>query len=148
MALRIRARPPLALLLALALTALAAVVVVAGALLDRADRSVGPESPLLAYAAAVEEEDLASALDQLVPELRESSESFVAWELGNRYTILESVVRSGSLLDRLTGKDVGNPRVVVSMEIGGKGQAPWRAVEELPVRQIGARWYLLKVPLK
>ncbi len=148
MALQIQARPPLALLLALAQVALAAVVVVAGASLDRADRSTGPESPVLAYAIAVEKEDLAGALDQLAPELRESSESFVAWELGNRYTILESVVRAGSLLDRLTGKDASNPRVVVSMEIHGKGQTPWRAVDELPVQQIGARWYLLKVPLK
>lgn len=135
------------LLLVAALAALSSAIVAVGAWSDQAGRSAGPELPVAAYAAAVGREDLQGALEQLAPELREVATSFVAWELGNRYTILASVVRTEPLLDRLLSGSDGQPRVVVIMEIETVGQPPWRATEELPVRQRDGRWYLLKVPL-
>ena len=148
MADRPRGAPPLPLYVVLAEAALAATIVVAGAWLDRESRPRGPESPLFAYVAAIRREDLEEALDQLVPAARADAEPFVAWEMGNRYTVLESAVRTGSLLDRLAGGETPRTRLVVSMEIESKGMGSWRANEELPVERIGDRWYLQKPPLQ
>lgn len=116
--------------------------------MDRVGRSGGPEAPLLAYVAALGHGNLDEALDQLAPEARDESASFVAWQLGNRYTIVESAVRSESLLGRLARSGNTHTRVVVMMEIQEGGGALWRATEELPVESILGRWYLLKPPLK
>lgn len=141
-------RRPFPLLLVLLEAALAAAIVGTLAGTDRQNRSTGPESPVAAYVAAVAREDLAGALDQLLPELQEGAAPFVGWELGNRYTILESAVRTVSLLDRLAGKAVGSPTVVVTLEIQGEAGARWRATEELPVGFAEGRWYLQKPPLQ
>ena len=138
---------PQSIFLVIFLAVLATAVVIVCAWFDRVGRSAGPELPVYAYAAAVEREDLDGALGQLVPELRDAAAPFVAWELGNRYTILESVVRTTSIIDRLFHID-RQTRVVAIMEIESTGQQPWRATEELPVQQIDGRWYLLKVPLR
>ncbi len=145
------ARPPAkAPLLAVALVWLLAVtVVLGGAWADRAARARGPETSFAAYAVAIERGDLEAALGQLVPEARERSASWVEWQLGNRYRVLESVVRTPSLLDRLAGTaDDSTATVVVSMEIEGKGNPTWRAVEEVPARFEGGRWLLVRPPLE
>lgn len=129
------------------LAAIAILVVGVGSASDKVGRSAGPELPLIEYVEAIGREDIEDALEQLAPELREQAASFVAWELGNRYTILESVVRTSSLVDGLLGRAHEQPKLVVVMEIETKGQGLWRATEELPVKQIGGRWYLLKAPL-
>ena len=114
---------------------------------DRADRSSGPEAPVVLYGAAVGRQDLKGALDQLIPEARPASASFVAWQLGNRYTILESAVRSNSVLDRLLGRpDVGTT-VVVTLEVQEEGGPVWRTTEEIPVVSRDGRWYLRRPPL-
>ncbi|GEM_PF-1403992 len=135
------------LLLSLALLSLLAAVVVLGAWADRAERSSGPELSLLAYASAVAREDLSGALDCLAPPLRERAAPFVEHQLGNRYTVLESVVRTESAASRLLGGDAGMARVVVVMEIQ-EADATWRTTQDLPVQQADGRWLLLKVPLQ
>ena len=129
------------------LAAISFVVVLFGSASDRVGRSTGPELPLFEYADAIRNEDLDRALGQLAPEMRNPTASFVEWELGNRYNILASVVRADSIMDRLMGRAQGQTKLVVVMEIESLGQAPWRATEELPVQQIGDRWYLSKAPL-
>jgi hypothetical protein len=134
--------------LAAGLAAVAVTVVAVGAWTDRAGRSAGPEAPLSAYVAAVEGRDLESALEQLVPGVRATAAPFVEWELGNRYVVLESAVRSPSALDRWAGEGDGDTRVAVILEIHPKAGDVWRATEEIPVARIGDRWYLLKPPLQ
>ncbi|HEX2923192.1 MAG TPA: hypothetical protein VHS28_04100 [Chloroflexota bacterium] len=134
--------------LVLAEIAVAAALVVAGGWTDRASRSTGPESPVNAYASSLAREDLQGALHALAPGERQRSTSFVEWQLGNRYHILESSVRSPSILDRITGGGQNTTTVAVTMEIQEAGNAPWRASEELKVGQIDGRWYLLRPPLE
>lgn len=135
------------ILLVATLATLALLVVVVGSWTDRVGRSTGPELPLYEYAGAIGREDLEKALQQLAIQLRSPAISFVAWELGNRYTILESAVHTDSLMDQLLGRAHGRTKLVVVLEIETVGQAPWRATEELPVQKIDGRWYLLKAPL-
>jgi hypothetical protein len=143
---RLRGRP---LVAALALLLTAAVVVLVGAWIDRGARASGAESPMVAYASAVERGDLDGALQQLMPELRDRSRSFVAWQMGNRYSILESAVRTASLQDSLLGRADGKRAVVVVvMDVDGKGNPRWRATEDLPVQMVEGRWYLAKTPLE
>ncbi len=127
----------------------AAGLVGAGAWSDRASRSSGPEASVLAYASAVERSDLDAALAELVPSVREPSSSWVAWQMGNRYRILESAVRSNSLLDGVLGRaDPSVATVVVVMEVEGKGNPTWRAVIEVPARLVDGQWLLTKPPLE
>ncbi len=123
--------------------------VLAGEWADRAARSTGPEEPVVAYAAAIESGNLAGALQQLKPDLREKSASFVAWQLGNRYDILESAVQTSSPIDQLLGKgDNTRATVVVTMQIEGKGNPTWRTTEEMPVQLVDGHWLLAKTPLE
>ncbi len=141
---------PFSLYLVLLLGALVAVAVAAGSWADRDARTRGPEAPVTAYVAAIGQKDLGAAQDQLAPEIRDRSASFVKMQLGNRYTILESAVRGNSLLDRLTGHSIDYAEVVVTVEVQEleTGNPPWRTTEGLPVGLIGGRWYLLKPPLQ
>ncbi|MGE5620216.1 MAG: hypothetical protein ACM3US_13295 [Sphingomonadaceae bacterium] len=140
---------PSQLYLVLTLGTVAAIVVVAGFWLDRQDRAMGPETPVVAYATAIGRKDLSGALDQVAAEVRGESRSFVENQLGNHYAILESAVRGDSLLDRLAGRPSGGVRVAVTLEIQEWRKVPaWRATEELPVERRDGRWYLLKPPLK
>ncbi len=138
------------LFLVLLLAALASAIVGGGFWRDRESRLGGPEAPVVAYSAALERKDLAGALDQLAPEIRQQSASFVRWQLGNSYTILESAVRGTSVLDQLTGESGRPTEVVVTLEIQEmeSGKAPWRTTQELPVGLVSGRWYLLKPPLE
>ncbi len=135
------------LLLSLTLLGLLAAIMVFGVWTDRADRSSGPELPVVAYASAVAQEDLSAALDCLIPSLRQTAAPFVEHQLGNSYTILESVVRTEPAGGRLLGGGPGTTRVVVVMEIR-EADATWRATQELPVQQVEGRWLLQKVPLQ
>jgi hypothetical protein len=137
------------LLGAMALLLICSAAVLMGQWADRGAKSNGPESPLVSYASAVGRGDLASALQQLMPGLREGSSSFVEWQLGNRYTILESAVRTVAPIDRALGHaDGSHATVVVTMEIDGKGNPLWRTTEEMPVQLVDGRWYLAKTPLE
>jgi len=139
----------LSLFAALALLVAGAITVFAGEWADRSAKSSGPESPVIAYAAAIERADLAGALQQLMPDLRGRSSSSVAWQLGNRYNILESAVQTTAPLDRLLGTgDKTRAVVVVTMEIEGKGNPRWRTTEEMPVQLVDGRWLLAKTPLE
>ncbi len=147
-----RFRPPILkprwILLVLAEAILATAMVVVGGWADREARAQGPESALMAYAVAIGRHDLEGALDQLAPPLRTEARDWVAWQLGNRYTILESAVRDRSLLDQLTGRETVQPLVIVTMEVDAEDGTHWRATEEVRVRFVDGRWYLLKPPLK
>ncbi len=133
----------------MALLLAATLIVLAGEWADRAERRSGPESPVMAYAAAIQRGDLASALQQLAPDLREKSRSFVAWQLGNRYDIMESAVQTSAPIDRLLGKgDSTRATVVVTMQIEGKGNPTWQTTEEMPVQWTNGRWLLAKTPLE
>lgn len=139
----------LSLLAALAVLVIGTLTVLAGEWADHAARSTGPEAPVVAYAAAIEHENLAAALQQLMPGIRSRSSSFVAWQLGNRYDILESAVQTTAPLDRLLGK--GDPTkavVVATLQIDGKGNPTWRTTEEMPVQLVDGRWLLAKTPLE
>ncbi len=140
--------PPILLWLVVLQAAVAAALIAAGFWMDREARGAGPEAPVVAYAASLARGDLPGALEQLAPETREASSSFVQWQLGNRHSILESAVRGDSPLDRLLGKSSGATRVVAMLEILEAGKEPWRATEELPVKFADGRWYLLKPPLQ
>lgn len=139
---------PLLTLLLLAEAALAITVVVAASWIDRAGRSLGPESALLAYATAVAQRDLDGAIEQLDPAIRSRATSFVAWQLGNRYEIRERVVRTPSMLDRLAGQGTVQPQVVAMIEVFCEDGARWRATEELPMSFVDGGWRLLKPPLQ
>lgn len=149
MANRTVARRSAALLASLVLLLIAGAAVLVGAWSDRGSRSSGPEGPVTAYASAIGHADLGGALDQLLPGLRDRSSSFVQWQLGNRYNILESAVRTSSPMDQILGRaNVDRAIVVVTMEIEGKGNPRWRTTEELPVERVDGRWYLAKTPLE
>lgn len=135
--------------LAAGLVTIAMLAVAAGAWTDRASRSQGPEASLAAYSSAVLERDLHLALQQLAPETREGAASFVEWELGNRYVVLESAIRSASALQRWTGESAGDTvRIAVVLEIQPAVGDRWRTTEEIPAVREGERWYLLKPPLR
>jgi hypothetical protein len=140
------------LLLALVagLLAMTALAVGAGAWIDRTSRAQGPEAALAAYSSAVADHDLPLALEQLIPEAREAAAPFVEWELGNRYVVLESAIRSASVLERWSGGGAagGEARIAVVLEIQPVTGDRWRATEEIPATQVGDRWYLSKPPLQ
>ena len=137
------------LLFVATLWTLAVLVVGVGAFTDRGSRSAGPEAAVMAYAAAVERSDLDGALEQLVPAIREPSASWVAWQMGNSYRILESSVRTSPLSDRLLGRaGTDSAVVVVEMEIEGKGNPIWRTVVEVPARLVDGKWLLARPPLE
>ncbi len=69
--------------------------------------------------------------------------------MGNRYHLLESAVRTDSLVDRILGRsDPTAATVVVVLEVEGKGNPTWRAVQEIPARLVGGKWLLEKPPLE
>ena len=69
--------------------------------------------------------------------------------MGNRYRVLESAVRGASVLDKLTrGSGDAVAIVVVSLEIEGKGNPTWSAIEEVTARLEDGRWLLVKPPLE
>jgi len=148
MSLRSPGKPRNRIALVLAEAALAAAVIATGSWMDRGSRGIGPEAPVEAYAAALAREDLQGALQQLDPAIRANAASFVEWQLGNRYRILESAVRTPSALDRLTGAVRTDTAVAVTMEIHESGQASWQATAELKVEQLDGHWYLLRPPLQ
>ncbi len=141
-------RGSFALLILTVEAALAVLLIVIGSAADREGRSGGPESAVVAYAAAIGREDLDGALAQLAPKLRDQSAAFVQNQLGNHYTFLGSAVQTDSLLDRLFGRTTGQTRVLVTMEIQESGGAPWRSDLDLPVQLSDGRWYLLQTPLR
>jgi hypothetical protein len=134
--------------LVLAELAIATALIVGGGWADRGSRANGPEAPVNEYAAALSREDLHGALQALVPAERDRASSFVEYQLGNRYVILESAVRSPSILNRIAGTGRAETTVAVTMEIQESGNAPWRSSQELGVAQIDGRWYLLRPPLE
>jgi hypothetical protein len=140
----------LLLVLVAGLVAITTLAIAAGAWTDRAGRSHGPEASLAAYSSAVAERDLQAALEQLVPEEREAAASFVEWELGNRYVVLESVIRTASALERLTtaGSSDDEARIAVVLEIQPAVGDRWRTTEEIPAIRVSGRWYMLKPPLQ
>ncbi len=127
---------------------LAVVIVLAGGWTDRANRSAGPEAPFIAYAAALASGDLAGALDQLAADLRPGAEAFVAHQLGNRYIVLESAVRTQSTADRWLQRPASPTTVSTVLEVRNEDGSLWRTTEEMPVTRTDGRWYLAKVPLK
>lgn len=127
----------------------AAGAVAAGALADRTGRQSGPESSVAAYFDSVQAGNIDGALAQLEPSVRESYRSWVAWQMGNSYRVLESAVRAQSILSKLSGgADIDRATVVLVVEVSGKGNPAWRAVEEVPVVRQSGRWLLEKPPLE
>ncbi len=145
---RIPSRRPVSLFLVMGLVAVVIVIVVLGFLSDRETRARGPESPVIAYASAVERSDLQQALDQLAPNIRQRSTSFVQWQLGNRYTILDSAVRGQPLLDRILNRPAGQTEVVVTVKIKESNGTTWQTTEGWPVAFIDGRWFLQRPPLQ
>lgn len=140
---------PLPLVAAATLWMLAVGFIATGAFADRGERASGPEATVLAYSAAVERGDLEAALSQLIPSARQTSASWVAWQMGNHYRILESAVRSAPLTDQLRGAaNRDQVVVVVNMEIEGKGNPAWRTVVEVPAQRVDGKWLLSRPPLE
>jgi hypothetical protein len=126
-----------------------AAAVAGGALADARGRASGPDAPLRTYLLAVTNEDLAAALDEILPATRAAATPFVAEQLGNEYRVLGLGVRQPSLLDRLLGGGVSDRALItVHLDVTLITGETWRATTHVPVVHAPDGWYLEHPPLQ
>jgi hypothetical protein len=132
------------------LWALAALVVLAGAVVDVRGRPASPEAPLRTYLAAVADEDLGAALAEIAPGARAEAAPFVAEQLGNEYRVLGIGVRQPSLLDRLgrRGSSHDEALITVQLDVTLLTGETWRTTTHVPVVRDPDGWYLARAPLQ
>lgn len=137
-------RLALALTLALGLLVLAAVVALAGPLIETRLRA--PEGTVRAYLAAVERADLDAALATLDPTVREAVRERVALQLGNRYTIVTLVLGRPSVLDRLTGRPLAPAWATLLADVTTQAGERWRSTSTAELVERDGIWYLARPP--
>lgn len=143
---RLRPAAPPSRALALLLLLLAGAAVLLGQLADRAQRPI--EGAIAAYFAAVTREDLAAALEHVVPERRAELAPAIANQLGNRYRVLGVAVRAPSLAHRLIAGAAGEPAAaVIQVDVTNPAGETWRASTVVRLRHEAGRWLLRDVPL-
>ena len=100
--------------------------VAAGAFADWRGRASSPEAPLRTYLAAVTNEDLEAALDEIRLSTRAEAAPFVAEQLGNEYRVLGLGVRQPSLpgpMPTIASRPRGRPIRAASSGAGARATA-------------------------
>src|SRR3954471_21030174 len=117
-----------------ALWSLGAGAVATGAAVDVRDRASSPDAPLRTYLAAVTNEDLEAALNEILPAARGETAPFIAEQLGNGYRVLGVGVRQRSALDGMLGRgDSDRALITVQLDISLFSGETWRTTTSVPV---------------
>ena len=106
----------------------------------------GPELSVRAYLAAVEQEDLAGALETIAPEARSAVEERVANQLGNQYRVDVVALGGPSLLARARGAPTTRARATVLAAVEPRVGPPWKTTSVVELIRIDDRWFLVEPP--
>ena len=107
-------------------------------------RQRAPEGIVRAYLLAVERGDLETALATIDPRERDAQRERVAWQIRNRYAIVTLVLGRPSVIERLTGRDVGPAWVTVLADVTTIAGERWRSTSTAPLVERDGVWYLVR----